>query len=313
MKTLEGTMPGNDYAKKSKIKQAIKQRLTIFLFLLPALLVYGTYNVYGIFRTFYYSFMKWSGLSPKMTFIGLKNYINLVTDINIWLALKNNLILVVVSIVFQLSFGLILALIVNSRIRGAKFFRTVYFMPMLLSTVATGIIWLLMFDPYYGLINHMFTAMGFKSLENMAWIGNPKSAMPAVLFVVCWQYIPQYMILLRAGLTNIADEINEAATIDGANKLQLFKSITLPLLAPTLKTSAILSLVGSLKYFDLVYVMTGGGPNGATEVMATYMYKNGFESSNMGYASSVAAFMFIVSLTMVLLFQFGTRRKEENN
>ncbi|MHB8063229.1 MAG: carbohydrate ABC transporter permease, partial [Ruminiclostridium sp.] len=277
MKELDVALSATKQIQSGKIKRAIKQRITIVLFLLPALLVYGTYNIYGIFRTFYYSFMKWTGLSPKMTFIGLKNYIDLVTDSNIWFALKNNLILVVVSVVVQISFGLILALIVNSKIRGSKLFRTIYFMPMLLSTVATGIIWLLMFDPYYGLINQVFVSLGFKSLEHMAWIGDSKTAMIAVLFVVCWQYIPQYMILLRAGLTNIAEEINEAATIDGANKFQLFKSITLPLLAPTIKTSAILSLVGSLKYFDLVYVMTGGGPNGVTEVMATYMYKNGFE------------------------------------
>jgi raffinose/stachyose/melibiose transport system permease protein len=313
MKELDATLFDAKQIKSSKIKRVIKERITIILFLLPALLVYGTYNIYGIFRTFYYSFMKWTGLSPKMTFIGFKNYIDLFTDSNVWFALRNNLILVVVSIVVQISFGLILALIVNSKIKGSKLFRTIYFMPMLLSTVATGIIWLLMFDPYYGLINQVLIKVGFKSLEHMAWIGDYRTAMVAVLFVVCWQYIPQYMILLRAGLTNIAEEINEAATIDGANKFQLFKSITLPLLAPTIKTSAVLSLVGSLKYFDLVYIMTGGGPNGKTEVLATYMYKNGFESSNMGYASSVAAFMFIVSLIMVVIFQIGTRRKEENN
>lgn len=290
-------------------KRARRNRLTVLLFLLPALCVYGLYNVYGIVRTFIYSTMKWTGLSPRMTFIGLANYEKLVTDYNVWHALGNNLILVVVSIVAQLSFGLILALIINSRIRGVKFLRTIYFMPMLLSTVATGILWILMMDPYFGLVNQLFGAVGLESLQQ-AWLGQTNTAMGSVLFVICWQYIPQYMILISAGMSNIPEEVYEAATIDGANKFQKLMKITLPLLMPTLRISAVLSLVGSLKYFDLVYVMTGGGPNGLTDVMATYMYKKGFVESDMGYASTIAAFMFIVSLVMVGAFQFFSRRKE---
>ena len=290
-------------------RRAWKNRLTIFLFLLPALLVYGFYNVYGIIRTFIYSTMKWTGLSPNMEFIGLGNYERLIKDSNVWHALGNNLILVVVSIVAQLSFGLILALIINSRVRGVKFLRTIYFMPMLLSTVATGILWILMFDPYFGLINQLLDGIGLGMLKQ-AWLGQQNTAMGSVLFVICWQYIPQYMILISAGMSNISEDVYEAATIDGANKFQQFLKITIPLLMPTLRISAVLSLVGSLKYFDLVYVMTGGGPNGVTDVMATYMYKKGFVESNMGYASTIAAFMFLVSLTMVTIFQIVSRRKE---
>ncbi len=292
-----------------KIKKPRGNKMTIFLFLLPALAVYGLFNVYSIIRTFIYSTMKWTGLSPKMDFIGLDNYIRLVKDSNVWHALGNNMILVVVSIVVQLSFGLILALIINSNIRGTKFLRTVYFMPLLLSTVATGILWMLMYDPYFGLVNQLLEAMGLGNLKQ-AWLGQENMALKSVLFVICWQYIPQYMILIRAGLTNIPEEVYEAASIDGANKLQQFRRITLPLLTPTLKTSAVLSLVGSLKYFDLVYVMTGGGPNGVTEVIATYMYKKGFVESDMGYSSTVAVFMLIISLFLVTVFQFSTKRKE---
>lgn len=291
-------------------KRAWKNRLTVFLFLLPALFVYGLYNVYGIIRTFIYSTMKWTGLSPRMTFIALDNYAKLVADSNVWHALGNNLILVVVSIVVQLSFGLMLALIINSRLRGIKIFRTIYFMPMLLSTVATGILWILMFDPYFGLVNQLMETVGLGAYTQ-AWLGQSNTAMGSILFVVCWQYVPQYMILISAGMSNISEDVYEAATIDGANKFQQLMKITIPLLMPTLRISAVLSLVGSLKYFDLVYVMTGGGPNGVTEVMATYMYKKGFVESDMGYASTVAAFMFIVSLVMVSIFQFVSRKKEE--
>ncbi len=292
-------------------KRSNLNRLTVFLFLLPALSVYGLYNVYGIIRTFIYSTMKWTGLSPQMTFIGLANYEKLVADSNVWHALGNNMILVVVSIVVQLSFGFILALIINSQIRGVKFLRTIYFMPMLLSTIATGILWILMMDPYFGLINQLFGTIGLETLQR-AWLGESSTAMGSVLFVVCWQYIPQYMILLSAGMSNIPEEVYEAATIDGANKFQKVIKITLPLLLPTIRISAVLSLVGSLKYFDLIYVMTGGGPNGLTDVLATYMYKKGFVESDMGYASTIAAFMFFVSLIMVIVFQFISRRKERS-
>lgn len=311
MKNNDMAFPLDVNSSLMRKRRMRRNRIVIFLFLLPALLVYGFYNVYGIIRTFIYSTMKWSGISPQMDFIGLGNYEKLVKDVHVWHALGNNLILVAVSIVFQLSFGLMLAVIINSNIHGRKFLRTIYFMPMLLSTVATGILWVLMFDPYYGLVNQLLGVVGLESLQQ-AWLGQPNTAMGTVLFVVCWQFIPQYMILISAGMANISEDVYEAATIDGANKFQQFRSITLPLLAPTLRISAVLALVGSLKYFDLVYVMTGGGPDGVTDVLATYMYKKGFVESDLGYGSTIATFMFMVSLIMVVIFQVVTRKKEEN-
>ena len=305
MKTIGAT--GDMALAKRKRQQS--ERWNIFLFLAPAMSVYLLYNVYGIMRTFFYSTMRWTGLSPKMDFIGLDNFLRLFQDKNIWRALSHNLILVVVSIIVQLAFGLILALIVNQKIRGSKFLRTVYFMPMLLSTVATSLFWILMFDPYFGFVNNALDAVGLGAWKQ-SWLGNERIVFSSILFVVCWQYTPQYMILLRAGLTNIPGDVYEASTIDGASKYQQFWRITLPLLMPTMRTAAVLALVGSLKSFDLVYVMTLGGPNGATELLATYMYKKGFSESNMGYASAVSVFMFVVSLAMVIIFQFSTTRKE---
>jgi raffinose/stachyose/melibiose transport system permease protein len=133
----------------------------------------------------------------------------------------------------------------------------------------------------------------------------------SVLFVICWQYTPQYMILLRAGMTTIPDELYEAATIDGAGRWQQFWAMTLPLLSNTIKTSAVLSIVGSLKYFDLIWIMTGGGPNGYSELMATYMYKKAFAEDRMGYASTVASCMVIISFIVIVIFQFITRSREE--
>jgi raffinose/stachyose/melibiose transport system permease protein len=284
---------------------------TAFFFLLPALLLYGTYTLYGIVRTFQYSTLKWTGMGPASgaASIGLANYARLLQDGHFWHALSNNLLLVVVSVVFQLSIGMVLALILNTGLRGTRFFRTVYFMPLLLSTVATGILWQLMYDPYSGLFNGILAFISPN--EKIAWLGSEKVVMFAVLFVICWQYIPQYMILLRAGMTNIPEEIYEAATIDGASKWQQFWRMTLPLLSGTIKTSAVLSIVGSLKYFDLVWVMTGGGPNGYSELMATYMYKRAFQDDMMGYASTIAACMVIISLGVIVVFQYMTRSRNE--
>lgn len=287
-------------------------RLTVTMFLLPALVIYGVYNVYSIIMTLYFSTLEWSGIGPYQNAvnIGLQNYQNLLHDSNFWRALQNNLLLVLVSVFVQLTFGMILALIINSKLKGVKALRTVYFMPMLLSTVATGILWQLLLEPYSGLINEVLRKLGNE--KPPAWLGLESTVMFAVLFVVCWQYTPQYMILLRAGMTGIPDEIYEASTIDGASKWTQFWKMTLPLLSGTIKTSAVLSIVGSLKYFDLFWVMTGGGPNGYSELMATYMYKNAFTQDSMGYASSIAGGMFIVSLVVVFIFMFMTRAKKDD-
>ena len=289
-----------------KVKYDPKESTMAFLFVLPALAVYGLYNAFCVFMTFFYSFHKWSGISPKMDFIGIHNFITAFNDQGLMLALRNNIILVVVSLSVQIPLGMLLALLLASLKKGSKFFRTVYFMPMLLSTVATGLLWTYLYDPYFGLINAVLNAVGLSRWAT-AWLGQTSTALGAVFVVICWQYTPQYMILLRAGMTGIPDDIYEAAALDGAVGITRFFKITLPLLSGTIKTCATLSLVGSLKYFDLIYVMTKGGPGNATDVMATYMYKRGFVEFNMGYGSALAIFMLMVSLVLTTIFRTVTR------
>ena len=295
-----------------KRKQWFKNGFTIFLFLLPALAVYFSFTVAGIFRTFYYSGFNWSGIGPvaRAPFVGLANYARLMKDASFWHSLRNNMLLVVVSIVFQLGFGMILALILNTNYKGVKYLRTIYFMPLLLSTVATGTIWLLMLAPYLGLFDWLLKIIS--PGVRLSWLGSPEVVMFSVLFVICWQYTPQYMILIRAGMTGIPEELYEAATIDGASRWQQFWTLTLPLLSGTLKTSAVLSIVGSLKFFDLIWIMTLGGPNGYSELMATYMYKKAFNEDRMGYASTVASCMVLISFVVIAIFRFMTRTKEED-
>jgi raffinose/stachyose/melibiose transport system permease protein len=296
---------------KSAIRKGSKKKtvLIILMFVIPALLFYGTFNVVGIVRTFYYSFMDWKGISVNKTFIGFENYVVLFKDTIFWNAMKNNLIMIVVSIFIQLPGALILAILINMNLKGTKFFRTVFFMPMLLSTVATGIMWVLFYDPNFGLLSKLFQAIGIATPKAFL---QGSSALPSILFVICWQFIPFYMIIIKAGMTNISESVYEAARIDGANAWQRFWKMTLPLLVPTLRSAAVLQIVGSLKYFDLFYVMMGGSPNASTELMATYMYKKGFTEFQMGYASAVAATMFLICAVIACGFLFFTRNKEED-
>jgi raffinose/stachyose/melibiose transport system permease protein len=285
--------------------------LTAILFLAPACLIYGAYTLSGIIKTFYYSTLDWRGMgaAANAASIGFDNYLRLFKDMAFWHAVGNNFILVIVSIVFQLGVGMVLALMLNAGFRGVKAMRTIYFMPLLLSTVATGILWLLLFDPYSGLFNGILKLIS--PTVRLSWLGSEQVVMFAVLFVICWQYTPQYMILLRAGMTGINEELYEAATIDGASAWKQFWKMTLPLLSTTMKTSAVLSIVGSLKYFDLIWIMTGGGPSGYSELMATYMYKRAFNEDRMGYASAVAGFMVLISFVVIVVFQTMTRKAAE--
>jgi raffinose/stachyose/melibiose transport system permease protein len=297
--------------KTTRVRMSPKMKniLLVLLFISPALFFYGTFNLVGIIRTMYYSFMDWKGISANKTFVGLDNYVKLFSDPMVWNALKNNVILIFVSIFIQLPGALLLALIVNAKIKGTKLLTTIFFMPMLLSTVATGIMWVLFYDPNFGLLAKLVKGLGLE-VSTAFLAGN--TALPAILFVICWQFIPFYMIIIKAGITNISEQVYEAAKIDGANGWKSFWNITLPLLAPTLRSAAILQLVGSLKYFDLFYVMMGGAPNESTELLATYMFKKGFSEFQMGYASTIAVFMFLICFVIAFAFLTVTQGRKED-
>ncbi|MFQ3544191.1 sugar ABC transporter permease [Halobacillus rhizosphaerae] len=301
--------------KRTKPKMSKKRReemLVIAGFLAPALLIYGVYVVYSIVMTFYYSLFEWSGIDNNMVFTGLKNYITLLSDGVFWTSFQNNFLLVGASLLTQLPLGLIMALLLFSPVKGMRFFRSIYFMPFLMSTVAIGILFIYIYDGNFGLINQLLGQLGLDSLQH-GWLGNEGTAIWAVIATVCWQFAPFYMILFRAAIVGIPEDLYEAAEIDGANPRKKFLNITLPLLMPTVITSAILSIIGALKYFDLIYVMTDGGPNNSTELMATYMYEQTFTNFNMGYGSSISFSMFIIAfiVTAFIIF-FDQKRKGAN-
>lgn len=299
----------SEAAKTSNKKKRIKKNTWVIVgFMLPALLVYAVYTLYPILATFNYSLLDWSGVSGESEFIGVQNYVTLLNDASFWQALQNNLLLVVVSIFFQIPLGLIMALILFSPIIGKRLLNVIFFLPYLMSTVAIGLLWIFLYDPSNGPINQFTSALG---LGQFNWLGDPNLAMVAILIVVIWQFSPFYMILFKAAMVGIPEELYESAQIDGANGWKQFLYITFPSLMPTIVTSSILAIVGSLKAFDIFYIMTGGGPGNATEILGTYMYNQGFVNFNMGYASTIAAVMFLIAFVCVLVIQFMDHKRKK--
>ena len=242
---------------------------------------------------------RWNGISADQEFIGLGNWKKLLTDTKFWTAFLNNIKVMVLSILIQIPLGIAMATFVEFAGKKATIFKILWFIPMLMSSVAIGFLFTYALATNGGIISSISQFLGGKNID---LLGNPKTALYTVIAVIAWQFTPFYMVYCVAGYTNVSEDVYEASVIDGANKRQYFTHIALPLLKPTIKGAAVLSMVGSLKYFDLIYVMTDGGPNGATELMATYMYKLSFAQFNMGYGSAVAGGMFILISFISLFF-----------
>ncbi|MGI6007401.1 MAG: carbohydrate ABC transporter permease [Ruminococcus sp.] len=278
------------------------------LFLIPVFLLLIVFIFYPVIDTFITSFFKWNGISADKTFIGWRNWKTLVTDTAFWKAFLNNIVLVVFAIVLQLPISLALATFLNFTGKKSNLFKVAWFIPMLMSSVAVGFLFSYILATNGGVISTISQALGGGNID---LLGNPRLALIAVMAVISWQSIPFYMVFFLASFSGISGEIFDAARIDGATRGDYFWKVALPLLKPSISKATVLALVGSLKYFDLVYAMTNGGPGNATELMATYMYKNSFVEFNMGYGSAVAAGMFILISLFSLITMKLTAGKEE--
>lgn len=267
------------------------------LFLTPVAILMVVFIFYPIVDTFITSGYQWNGISAVKKFTGLSNWKKLLSDSSFWIAFKNNVIIMILSICIQIPIGLALATFLDFGGKKLNVFKVIWFIPLLMSSVAIGFLFTYALATNGGLIS---TFSGWLGGGNIDLLGNPKTALFTVILVICWQFTPFYMVYCLAAFTNIPYDVFEAARIDGATRGQYFWKIAFPLLIPSLKSASILSMVGSLKYFDLIYVMTGGGPGTSTELMATYMYKQSFKTFNMGYGSTVAGGMFLL-ITMVSL------------
>ncbi|MTI59686.1 MAG: sugar ABC transporter permease [Firmicutes bacterium] len=280
------------------------------LFLLPAVIFSLVYLISPIPFSAFYSFFKWNGIG-KGIFIGWKNWVKLIHDEIFWLAVANNFKLVFISLVGQIPPAIILAVLLTRKIKGANLFKTIYFVPMLISSIAVAILWRYMYDPTFGLINGLLSHIGLDSLTN-SWLGNPDIAFYSVAVPIQWRFLPLYIIIFMAAISGIPTQLYEAAKIDGANSLQAFFKITLPLLRPTIINAAVLVIVGSLQYFAMVFTLTGGGPNHASELMATYMYQKAFKEMNMGYGSTISMGLFIIAFTTSIIFLRLSRKNSHN-
>jgi raffinose/stachyose/melibiose transport system permease protein len=287
-----------------------RDKKAIFLFVFPALLVFFVIILLPIFTSAYYSLLKWDGIG-KGVFIGLENYKNLfVNNTDGFLkSVINAFWLALLSVGIQLPISLVLALVLARGIRGENFFRTVYFIPVILSTVVIGQLWMKIYNPDYGLLNYVFAKLGLKTLENQ-WLANPKIVLISVFIPILWQYIGYHMLLMYASAKSISTDIYEAAKIDGAGELTIATRITIPLIKPILKVCVIFAVIGSFKSFDLIYVLTNGGPMHASEVPTTLMYTTIFSKYQYGYGSAMAIFVIVECLICTVLIQklFG---KEE--
>ncbi|WP_459761891.1 carbohydrate ABC transporter permease [Alkaliphilus crotonatoxidans] len=279
----------------------------IALYVLPALVLMMILVYSPIAMTGYYGLMKWDGIG-EMEFVGLTNYIRLLSDSMFWKSLYHSFLLALFSVV-SLGGYLTIALVLSGKIKGANLFRKIYLIPMLLSSVAIAQLWLRIYHPTNGVLNRLLTSLGMNQIP--LWLADPNIVLFAIFVAIIWQYAGFYILIYYAALKNIPESLIEAARIDGATPWQIALKIKIPLIANVIKVTVVLAVVGSLKYFDLIYVMTGGGPDGASEVMASYMYRQAFRSYNFGYGSAIGFFLLLICLIVTYLIRKLTATEEE--
>lgn len=286
--------------------KVMSNKKIIALYVLPALLLILTLVYIPIILTGYYGLHEWNGIGA-MKFIGFDNYANLLQDKTFWDSAWHSLLLAIFSGLSLLIY-LAVAMVVAGRIKGANLFRKIYLVPMLLSSVAIAQLWLRMYHPTNGVINSFLNSIGFDNPP--AWLAEPSLVLIALFIPILWQYAGFYILIYYSALKNIPASLEEAAKIDGATGIQIALRIKLPLIMEVIKVTIVLSLVGSLKYFDLIYVMTGGGPNGSSEVMASYMYSEAFKSYDFGYGSAIGFFLLIICLVVTWIIRKLTATKD---
>ena len=287
--------------------------VTIALFLLPALALYLLFVLYPVVQAAHYSLYKWDGLQPLDNFVGLKNYTDAFGNKIFQQSVANNAFIIVLSLTIQIPFSLMLAVLLNRRFPGRAIFRLIFFLPYVLSEAVTGIIFLLMLQGS-GVDPFLTAAMKSVGLGAFAqdWLGDTGFVMVTLFFIISWKYFGFHMIILLAGLQGIPREIEEAALIDGAGPWQAFRHVTLPLLGPTLRVSVFLSMIGALQLFDMVWVMTKGGPLDSSDTLAVTMFYAGWVQNKMGYGSALAVILFVFGLILALLYlRFVLRRDLE--
>lgn len=284
------------------MNQALGDKKAICIFVLPALVLFLIIVAVPIFMSGYYSLLDWDGIG-RSTFTGFENYVKLVTDSSDFMkAVGNSFILAGLSILVQLPVSLVLALILAGGIRFENFYRTVYFIPVIISTVVIGQLWRKVYHYDYGLLNSLLKGIGLESMQQ-EWLGSMHTALISVLVPIIWQYMGYHLLLLYSAAKSVPCELYEAAMLDGASGFRTSLHITVPLIRPMINVCITYALIGSLKVFDLVYVMTNGGPVHSTEVPGTLMFNTIFSRYQYGFGSSMAIFIIAECLILTVMIQ----------
>ncbi len=292
-----------------KMTMSRKEHFILAGFLAPAIIVYTTFLLGPVLGSFFYSLTNWNGLYQTMDFVGLRNFVHLMEDGVFAKAIRNTMIFTVFVVLIQNAIGVPLALAMDSRIRSKQVLKTLFFVPAILSPLVVGYTWTYIYEPQNGVLNTILRTVGLTGWEQ-SWLGDPQFALYSIVVMAVWQFSGYSMVIYLANLQTIPGDLYEAADIDGAGRWQQFKSITFPLLAPSITINIVLSSIGTLKAFDIIYVTTKGGPYYATETMTTLLFSTAFTKSSFGYGTAMGVvmffFVFIISLAQILLL----RRRE---
>ena len=286
--------------KKFLTKFLVKDEFAGILFILPSVIGTLIFIIIPVICSFALSFTKWDLLNP-IQFVGLENYRTIFSEPVFFKILTNTIVFALATSVFGVIIPLILSAILNSKIRGSEFFKTAYFLPFITPMIVIGIVWQWIFDPNIGMLNNVLHL-------HLNWLYDTRLAMPALILVSVWKLIGYNMIIFLSALSGISESLFEAGKIDGANAFQIFKNITVPLLSPTIFFVVIITAISSFQVFDLIYLMTEGGPLDSTNVLVYAIYKNAFEYFNVGKASAIAYVLFAIILVLTLI-QWNLRKK----
>lgn len=283
-----------------------KKSLMIFIF--PAVLIYTFIIVIPVIQTMYYSMFEFSEVNGK-SFIFFSNYVKILKDALFWRALINTIMLTALSVFFQLAVALTIALLITSIKRFQVFFKTIFYVPNVLSTVVIGTLWMYLFNYDYGLLNQVLKAISFESIK-LDWLGD-RMILVSFVLVASWQWIGYYCLMYITAINNIPYEVKESIKLEGVKGFVVIKNITIPMIWPTLRLSIILMLIACLRFFDLAWIMTNNSESNASLVVATYLYRKAFIENNYGYGSALATILFIKTLVISIVV-YRTLNKEEN-
>ncbi len=281
-----------------------------FLLLAPAFLVYSVFAVYPMLDVAGLSFMKWNGLTADKQFVGFGNYLYVFTqDTVFWQAVRNTILWTLMSVIFPPAIGFALALALNQNIPGRSPLRALFYLPVVIAPIAVATIWRWMYDPFFGLFNATLTALGLERLIQ-DWLGDRNVALYAMFVASVWQTVGFSLVLFLAGLQNVSQTLVEASRIDGAGRFQTFRYVTLPALRPSIAIVLVLSVINSLKAFDIVYGMTGGGPAQSTQMLALWAFTQAMQLGDFGRGAAISVVLLLITIAIVIPYLRWTRSHE---